>query len=730
MASFSEKPRIRPQKPPVFTATSTSIITDINRLVSASRTAQQAITDSVTPSTATYDNVLLALSHAENALASESTLLVFYNAVSPSAEVRAASAKARNTLREFELECSMNEDTFRLVDAVYNIHNNGDTAQSLDPERMNFLNKKYKGFVKNGLRIPAGPQRDRFKEVKSRIDNLTSEFSKNLAEADVSVWFAPDELDGYPQDLLARLQEGYSGSENEGKLCVKIPSQLAPLLRTVRNPETRKKARLAYDHRCPENVAIFHEVMVLRHEAAQLLGYANHASLSVEDKMAESPQRVDSFLSSLRSRLTEAGKAERETLLEIKRRDVEGRGGAFDGRYFIWDVLYCNRIFSQEKYSVDQEKISEYFPLQPTVEGMFRIFEHLFGMVFREVRGEERDRLSSTGKGDDLVWHEDVQVFCAWNAVSEGSGFLGYLYLDLYRRNGKHSNPANFSLIPGFTNPDGTRTHPSTALICTFTPPASANQPTLLRHSDVVMLFHELGHGIHDLVSRTQLARFHGPMGTVVDFGEAPSQMLENWCWAPDHLRGLSRHYSYLSEGCLRNWRELEGNREAQQPPEKIPRDIMEGLLKAEHTGEALSTMHQLFISVFDMTVHQPSSQDAVKSTNYTKLWNGLRREMVPTDDPSALGEGDDWGHGYTNSAYLMDEYDAGFYGYFFSKVYAQDIFSTVFKENLMSEEAGRKYRYGVLEKGGSQPEMKTLSDFLERDVLMEPFYEELGLAV
>ncbi|GKT55867.1 metallopeptidase [Colletotrichum tofieldiae] len=730
MAGFSAKHRIPPQKPPVFTATPTSIVTDINRLVAASRTALHAITDSVTPSTATYDNVLLALSHAENALASESTLLVFYRAVSPSPEVRAASAKARNVLRAFELECSMNEDAFRLVDAVYNTYNNGGAAQSLDPERMNFLNKKYKGFVKNGLRIPAGPQRDRFKEVKSRIDYLTTEFSKNLAEADVSVWFTPDELDGYPQDLLARLEKGAPDSENEGRLRIKIPNQLAPLLRAVRNPETRKKARLAYDNRCPENVAVFREVMVLRHEAAQLLGYANHASLSVEEKMAESPQRVDSFLSSLRSKLAEAGKAERETLLEVKRRDAESRGEAFDGRYFIWDVLYCNRLFSQETYSVDQEKISEYFPLQPTVEGMFRIFEHLFGMEFHEVRGEERDELSSTGKGDDLVWHGDVQVFCVWDAGREGGGFLGYLYLDLYQRHGKHGNPANFSLIPGFTNPDGTRNHPSTALICTFAPPASANQPTLLRHSDVVMLFHELGHGIHDLVSRTQLARFHGPMGTVVDFGEAPSQMLENWCWAPEHLRGLSRHYSYLSVGCLRDWQDLQGNREAQQPPEEIPQDMMEGLLQARHAGEALSAMQQLFIGVFDMTAHQPASQDAVESTNFTKLWNGLRSEMVPTDDPSALGEGDEWGHGYTNSGYLMDEYDAGFYGYLFSKVYAQDIFSTVFKANTMSEEAGRRYRYGVLEKGGSQPEMKTLSDFLERDVLMEPFYKDLGLAV
>ncbi|WQF78685.1 Putative peptidase M3A/M3B catalytic domain, neurolysin/Thimet oligopeptidase, domain 2 [Colletotrichum destructivum] len=728
MPNLTMSTRHPPRKPPVFTITPTDIITDINRLISASQAAQLAITDSVTTSNATYDKVLLALSRAENALAAVSTLLLFHNAVSPSPEVRDASAKARSILREFELECSMNEDLFRLVDAVYN---NSGEVQGLEPEARNYLNKKHKEFVKNGLRIPAGPKRDRFKEIRSRIESLTSEFSKSLAEADVSVWFTPDELDGYPQDSLARLEKGEPGGESEGKLRIRIPNHLTLVLRTVRNPETRKRARLAFENRCPENVAVFREVVVLRHEAARLLGYTDHASLSVEDKMAESPRRVDAFLSSLRSKLAKAGEAERETLLRLKQRDVEARGETFDGRhFFIWDVPYYRNLLSREQYSVDHETISEYFPLQATVGGMLRIFEHLFGMAFHEIEGDERDRLSSTGKGDDLVWHPDVQILSVWDAESEGSGFLGYLYLDLYQRDGKRGSPANFSLIPGFTNPDGSRTHPSTALICAFAPPPSAHRPTLLRHSDVVMLFHELGHGIHDLVSRTQLARFHGPMGTVVDFGEAPSQMLENWCWTPTQLRGLSRHYSYLSEACLEDWRARVGQEDARQPPEKIPEDVVEGLIEARHGGQVLGTLHQLLISIFDMAVHQLAGQDAVESVDFTQLWNRLRREIVPTDDPSVLGEGDGWGHGYTNIGHLMDEYDAGYYGYFFSKVYAQDIFTNVFKEGPMSQGAGRRYRYGVLEKGGSRPEMKTLTDFLGRDVRMEPFYEDLGLTV
>ncbi|OLN96100.1 Saccharolysin 3 [Colletotrichum chlorophyti] len=686
----------------------------LNRLLSTAREAQSSITNSLSPPAATFANVLLPLAHAENALAEHSTLLLFYSAVSPSQEVRDASSEARNALRDFQLQANMDEALFNLVDAV------AQDPPPLDPEPQNYLVKKHKELIKNGLRIPQGPQRDRFKHIRNRIDTLKSQFARNLAEDNTGLWFHPDDLDGLPAHLLARLEKGAPGTEHQDRVRARIPRDLAPLLRSVKNPDTRRRARLAFDNRCAANVPVFREAILLRHEAALLLGYPSHAALSIEDKMAGTPGRVDAFLASLRSRLAEDGRREAEKYLQLKKRDVESRGEAFDGRYFIWDVPFYNNLLMQEGYSVDQERIAEYFPLQTTVAGMLRIFERLFGLVFHEIVGQDRDELSPTGNGGDLVWHGDVQVFAAWDAESEGGGFLGYLYLDLTHRDGKYGNPANFSLVPGFTRQDGTRAYPSTALICAF-PPSSPSKPTLLRHSDVVLLFHELGHGIHDLVSRTAFARFHGPMGTVVDFGEAPSQMLENWCWTPSQLSGLGRHYSYLSPEYLQRWQ--EGKTNETQPPERLPEEMVEGLIEARHVGETLASLQQLMIGVFDMAVHQLETQEKVEELNLPALWNKTRRAMVPTDDPSVTGEGDEWGHGFTNMSFLMDEYDAGFYGYFFSKVYAQDIFATVFEMDPMSVETGRRYRYGVLEKGGSQPEIKTLGEFLGREVRMEPFY-------
>ncbi|KAK1674015.1 metallopeptidase MepB [Colletotrichum godetiae] len=750
-----------PQPPPLFATTPTQILTTIRTLITTHHSAQSSIISTVLPQDATYGNTLLPLAHAENALYLTSSLLLFHNAVSPDAATRDASSQARSLLREAEVESATNEALFTLVDAVYN-----DTAETryLNPEARNYLHKKHKEFVKNGLRIAAGPDRDRFRVIRAEIETLTAEFAKNLAEADVSLYFTPRELDGFPPDALARLESGDDSPETAGKLRIRIPLHLSQLLRTARRPNTRRRARFAYDTRCAANVPIFRRVVLLRHEAARLLGYPDHATLATEDKMAGSPSHVTSFLSSLREKLVQGGRDEKERLLKLKRRDVEDeRGEIYDGKLYTWDTAYYTNLLLREGYAVDHEMIAEYFPLEQTVEGMLSIFERLFGMKFCEVAGKEaRNTLSSSGKGEDIVWHEDVRLFSAWDSAGEGGGFLGYLYLDLYRRDGKYGNPANFSLVPGFTNPDQTRTHPSTALLCSFPPPSpspsslSASSPTLLRHADVVTLFHELGHAIHDLVSRNLFARFHGPMGTVVDFGEAPSQMLENWCWSAEQLRGLGRHYSYLSEGCLADWREKQIARGVPgeegagagitQPPERIPEDIVEGLVAAKHVGQGLGTLQQLFISVFDMAVHQlpasiitqeePSTivaAGAVKgeaAVDFTMLWNSLRREIVPTDDPPILPNDDtNWGHGYTNIGHLMDEYDAGFYGYFFSQVYAQDMFSTVFEADPMSAEAGRKYRYSVLEKGGGQPEMTTLLEFLGREVRMEPFYEELGLS-
>lgn len=450
---------------------------------------------------------------------------------------------------------------------------------------------------------------------------------------------------------------------------------------------------------------LFKEAILLRDEAARLLGYPNHAAFRIEDKMAKDPATVNTFLSDLRSRLVAGGEKERDHLLELKKKDEEARGLKSDGNYYLWDHRYYDRMMVEQEYSIDETKIAEYFPLTSTVQGMLHIFEELFGLVFVELDASERKRLSPTGKAEDIAWHEDVIIFSVWDDSSEGDGFVGYLYLDLHPRQGKYGHAANFNLQPGFLKKDGSRRYPATALVCNFSKPTE-KKPSLLKHDEVVTLFHELGHGIHDLAGRCTYSRFHGT-STVRDFVEAPSQMLENWCWTPSQLKALSKHY---------------------ETGEKIPDELIEKQISTKHVNDALFNLRQLHFGIFDMTVHSPATHAELEKLDPSALFNDLRTQIAGIKGPEALGEPSTWGNGQATFGHLIGGYDAGYYGYLSSEVYSADMFYSVFKKDPMNGKEGRRYRHTVLERGGSQDEMLSLEQFLGRKPSTDAFYAELGL--
>ncbi|KIV89495.1 hypothetical protein PV10_06888 [Exophiala mesophila] len=710
----SGKFRKPPQAPPSFTATPESVISDTKKLLADSKKITDDIVAQIAEKDASFKNVLLPMAHDENLQTLSAHILGFYQSVSTDQNLRDASTEAEKLMDDFSIEAAMREDVFKLVDAALK------RGEKLDPESQRLLEKEHKGYVRNGLNIPAGPQRDRFKEIKKRLSQLGIAFSKNLNEENGGLWFTAEELDGVPNDVISLLKK----DGDKYWLTFKYPD-LFPALKYAKNSETRKKIFIANENKSNQNVPLFREAILLRDEAARLLGYPNHAAFRIEDKMAKTPKTVDDFLGDLRGRLSQGGLDEIATLKQLKKADLESRGEKFDGNYYLWDHRFYDRVMEERDYQLDQQLISEYFPLQTSITGMLEIFETIFGLQFVEVVGEDRDSISPSGKGDDIVWHEEVQVFSVWDDESEGSGFIGYLYLDLFPRNGKYGHAANFNLQPGFIQENGTRRYPATALVCNFSKP-TAKKPSLLKHDEVTTLFHELGHGIHDLVSRTTYSRFHGT-NTVRDFVEAPSQMLENWCWTPSQLKSLSRHYSTLSPEYYAAWQEHAGA-EVAKPEEHIPDDLIEKLIKTKNLNGALFNLRQLHFGIFDMTIHEPKDHASLEALNITETYNGLRKDISKIDGPEVLGEGNGWGNGQATFGHLMGGYDAGYYGYLSSQVYSTDMFYSVFKKDPMNPTEGRRYRHKVLEKGGSQDEMTTLIDFLGREPKTDAFYEELGL--
>ena len=648
-----------PQAPPLFTASPQSVIDDTKTLLDRSRRLTDDIVRKVGKEDASFDNVLLPMAHDENRQALSTHILGFFQSVSTQKELRDASTEAEKLMDDYYIEAAMREDVFQLVDAILR------KGKIEDAESQRLLDKEHKGYIRNGLNIPAGEKRDRFKEIKKRLSQLSISFQKTLNEEKGGIWFTPEELEGVPEDVISGLKmEG-------GKLFLtfKYPD-LFPTQKYAKVAETRRRAFVANENKCNENVPLFREAVLLRDEAARLLGYPNHAAFRIEDKMAKTPEAVNDFLNDLRTRLTEGGDAEIETLKSLKRQDLESRGEKSDDHYYLWDHRFYDRLMEEKDYSLDRQLIAEFFPLQSTVEGMLNIFEELFGLVFMEITGADRDDISPSGKGQDIVWHEDVQVFSVWNDKGEGGGFVGYLYLDLFPREGKYGHAANFNLQPGFKQENGERRYPATALVCNFSKPTQ-KKPSLLKHDEVTTLFHELGHGIHDLVSRTAYSRFHGT-NTVRDFVEAPSQMLENWCWTPSQLKSLSRHYSTLSPQYLEAWQEATqtpGQRRESSPPAKIPDELINNLIKTKNLNGALFNLRQLHFGLYDMSIHTPESHAALEQVDFSRRYNHLRKDICHLDGPETFGEEDEWGNGEATFGHLMGGYDAGYYGYLRSVV-------------------------------------------------------------
>ncbi|KAI0015553.1 peptidase family M3 [Xylariomycetidae sp. FL0641] len=691
-----------PQAPPTFTGTKESIVKDANALCDNTRSLLDKIAAEVPPEKATFASALVPMAHDENHAALSGRILGFYQYVSSDADLRNASTEAEKIMDEFSIECNMREDIYKIVEAAFQGQKTHEP--DLDPESIRLLEKERKGYVRNGLGLPKGPQRDRFKDIKKRLSQISIQFQKNLNEENGGLWFTRAELDGVPDDVVDGFEKGTGENEGKVKLSFKYPD-LFPALKFAKNPEVRQKIFVANENKCNQNTPLFKEAILLRDEAARMLGYQNHAAFRIEDKMAKVPETVNTFLADLRTKLTPGGKKEIEHLLELKQKDEKSRGLTPDGKYYLWDHRYYDRMMVEQEYSIDEVKIAEYFPLQSTVRGMLKIFEELFGLVFVELGAEERKRVSPTGKAEDIAWHEDVILFSVWNDSSEGDGFVGYLYLDLHPRQGKYGHAANFNLQPGFLQKDGARRYPATALVCNFSKPTE-KKPSLLKHDEVVTLFHELGHGIHDLAGRCTYSRFHGT-STVRDFVEAPSQMLENWCWTPSQLKNLSNHY---------------------ETGENIPDDLVEKLISTKHVNDALFNLRQLHFGIFDMTVHSPKSHEELEKMDPSVLYNELRTEIAALKGPEAQGQGSKWGHGQATFGHLIGGYDAGYYGYLSSEVYSTDMFYSKFKDNPMNGEEGRRYRHTVLERGGSREEMEILKEFLGRAPSTEAFYAELGI--
>jgi len=443
-------------------------------------------------------------------------------------------------------------------------------------------------------------------------------------------------------------------------------STVGPFLQNESDAAARKAFYVAYNNRGGDvNVKLLEDAIATRDRLAHLMGYPTWAAYVLADKMAGTPARVESFLAQIDAAILPKAKQERDE-------DAALKGSALDQ----WDQTYYENLLRKTKYAVDQNEIKQYFPVQKVVDSVLGIYQELLGVKFTRANAP--------------VWQAQVQAYDVHDAASGKP--LGRFYLDLFPRPGKYDHFANFPIIPRRVLPDGSIRLAESAIVGNWPLPAPG-KPALLQHGDVETFFHEFGHNMAAILANEPYETLTN--GFRQDFVEAPSQMLENWAWDPGILKRVSAN---VTTG---------------QP---LPDELVKKMIAARYVHYALMTSQQILYSTVDMKYH--TSKPPLDTT---AVW----KATVAATTPNAFVDGT---HPQSEFGHLMGGYDAGYYGYLWSKVYAQDMFSKFKALGLTNPVAGAAYRNDILAPARLEEPDREVHTFLGRSMNPNAFYQELGI--
>ncbi|HET8729748.1 MAG TPA: M3 family metallopeptidase [Moraxellaceae bacterium] len=603
------------------------------------------------------------------------------NAVMNSDSWRAAYNDALPKLAAYGTELGQNEDLFR----AYSTLEQSPGFSMLSIAHQQSVRNALRDFRLSGIGLPAD-RKQRFARIAERLAELSSAFSDNVLDA-TQAWekVLPDasRLGGLPESARALLAALAQQKELEGfRITLDFPSYIA-VMTYAEDRALREEIYTAYVTRASDlgpqagrfdNSARIDEILRLRQEQAQLLGYDSYAEVSLVPKMAQSPAQVIDFLNDLAAR-TRPG-ALRE-MAELQAFASEELGIA---ALEPWDVTFASERLKQKKYSLSQEMVRPYFPAPRVIKGMLHIAEQLYGVRIRE-------------RHDIITWHADVTYY----EIVEHDSVIASFYLDPYARANKRGGAWMADCRVRRRLEDGSLQKPVAFLTCNFNPPVDG-KPALLTHEEVTTLFHEFGHGLHHMLTRMEVASVSGINGVAWDAVELPSQFFENWCWAAEPLALIASHVDNA---------------------EPLPLDLLDKMLAARNFQSGLMMLRQLEFALFDMHVHALTD---VQPGAVQRLLDEVRSRVsvIPAKPYNRFQN--------SFSHIFAGGYAAGYYSYKWAEVLSADAFSRFEEEGVMNAEVGRHFRETVLAQGGSRDALALFMEFRGREPSVDALLRHSGL--
>jgi thimet oligopeptidase len=619
-----------------------------------------------------FDRTIGAIDDLIAQLEIDTNLIQFMAYVSIDAEERRAGQQAEEEITNWLIDLYKNEPLYRAVRSF------ADAGPALEGEQGQLLKHVLRDFRRAGMELSVA-DRSRLAEIEKEITALSIEFERNIRDDESRVPLLRDELRGLPEDYFGQ----FGPDRRHGDLLLVGLSypEFLPIVTLCENETTRKRVWVAYKRRGGQkNVSVLERILKLRAQAAALLKYEHPADYEIEVRMAKDAATVMRFYEELRPLVRRKAERDLRQFTAAKQRHT-GRSTAV---LYPWDTAFYQNLIKKERFEVDSEAVREYFPLEAVLDGLFSITQSLYGLEYHDVTAAAPSR----GRA---LWHEDVKLY---EVRDRSSGrVLGEFSLDLHPRPNKYTHAAQWGLGQHKVWSDGRVSLPVAALVCNFTKP-TAQKPSLMTHDEVETFFHEFGHCLHTILSE---ARYWTLAGTHVerDFVEAPSQMFENWVWDADVLSTFARHYKT----------------NATFPPE-----LLRGMIDARHLGSGLDAEHQFYYGLVDMAYH--TVPDGVVDT--TKVANDLFTQIEQFDSVPCVFFQASFGH--------LTGYQAGYYGYQWSLVYACDMFERFGAQGMLNPAAGMEYRQKILARGGTVDGQQLVREYLGREPDPSAYLRHLGL--